>query len=131
MLLFTATSSSMTRILVIDDEVAVNNNIRRSLAKKDFNVDQALTRDEALEKIHSQAYNLILMDLKIPGVKGLELLKAVTEVQPETKVIMITGYASIETAVEAARMGAIDYLPKPFTPTEIRDATVKALQQAA
>ncbi|MCP3956168.1 MAG: response regulator, partial [Desulfobacterales bacterium] len=119
------------RILVIDDEVAVNNNIRRSLAKKDFNVDQALTRDEALEKIRSQAYNLILLDLKIPGVKGLELLKAVTEAQPETKVIMITGYASIETAVEAARMGAIDYLPKPFTPNEIRDATVKALQQAA
>jgi DNA-binding response OmpR family regulator len=119
------------RILVIDDEVAVNNNIRKSLVKKDFNVDQALTRDEALEKIHGQAYDLILMDLKIPGVKGLELLKAATEVQPETKVIMITGYASIETAVEAARMGAIDYLPKPFTPTEIRDATVKALQLAA
>jgi len=119
------------RILVIDDEVAVNNNIRKSLVKKDFNVDQALTRDEALEKIHGQAYDLILMDLKIPGVKGLELLKAVTEAQPETKVIMITGYASIETAVEAARMGAIDYLPKPFTPTEIRDATAKALQLAA
>ena len=119
------------RILVIDDEVAVNNNIRRSLVKKNFNVDQALTRDEALEKIRSQAYNLILLDLKIPGVKGLELLKAVTDAQPETKVIMITGYASIETAVEAARMGAIDYLPKPFTPTEIRDATVRALELAA
>jgi DNA-binding response OmpR family regulator len=119
------------KILVIDDEVAVNNNIRRSLAKKDFNVDQALTRDEALAKIHSQAYNLILLDLKIPGVKGLELLEAVTAAQPETKVIMITGYASIETAVEAARMGAIAYLPKPFTPTEIRDATAKALQLAA
>jgi DNA-binding response OmpR family regulator len=119
------------KILVIDDEVAVNNNIRKSLVKKDFNVDQALTREEALEKIHSQAYDLILLDLKIPGVKGLELLRAVTEAQPETKVIMITGYASIETAVEAARMGAIDYLPKPFTPTEIRDATVKALQLAA
>jgi len=119
------------RILVIDDEAAVNNNIRRSLAKKNFKVDQALTRDEALEKIHSQAYHLILLDLKIPGVKGLELLKAVTAAQPETKVIMITGYASIETAVEAARLGAIDYLPKPFTPTEVRDATVRALELAA
>ncbi len=119
------------RILVIDDEVAVNNNIRKSLAKKNFNVDQALTREDALYKIGAQAYNLILLDLKIPGVKGLELLKAITDAQPETKVIMITGYASIETAVEAARMGAVAYLPKPFTPTEIRDATVNALRLAA
>ena len=119
------------KILVIDDEVAVNNNIRKSLVKKNFNVDQALTRDEALHKIQSRIYNLILLDLKIPGVKGLDLLKAITDQQPETKVIMITGYASIETAVEAARMGVIAYLPKPFTPTEIRDATVKALKLAA
>jgi len=119
------------KILVIDDEVAVNNNIRKSLVKKNFNVDQALTRDEALDKIKSQAYNLVLLDLRIPGVRGLELLKAITDEQPETKVIMITGYASIETAVEAARMGVIAYLPKPFTPTEIRDATVKALKLAA
>ena len=120
-----------TKILVIDDEVAVNNNIRKSLVKKNFTVDQALTRDEALDKIKSRAYNLVLLDLRIPGVKGLELLKTITDEQPETKVIMITGYASIETAVEAARMGVIDYLPKPFTPAEIRDATVKALRLAA
>ena len=119
------------KILVIDDEVAVNNNIRKSLVKKNFTVDQALTRDEALDKIKNQAYNLVLLDLRIPGVKGLELLKTITDEQPETKVIMITGYASLETAVEAARMGVIAYLPKPFTPTEIRDATVKALRLAA
>jgi DNA-binding response OmpR family regulator/flavodoxin len=123
--------STHKNILVIDDEVAVNNNIRKILAKKGFQVDQAVTKDEALERIGAHPYELILLDLKIPGVKGLELLKAIRDNNPQAKVIMITGYASIETAVEATRMGAIDYLPKPFTPDEIRNATDKALYLAA
>jgi len=118
-------------ILVIDDEVAVNNNIRKILAKKGYHVDQAVTKNEALEKIQSSPYKLVLLDLKIPGVRGLELLKAIRDNNPETKVIIITGYASIETAVESARMGAIDYLPKPFTPNEIRNVTENALKLAA
>jgi len=118
-------------ILVIDDEVAVNNNVRKILSKKDFHVDQAVTKAEALEKIEQKAYALVVLDLKIPEVKGLELLKAIRDKRPETMVIIITGYASIETAVEASRMGAVDYLPKPFTPEEIRDAAEKAFRFAA
>jgi DNA-binding response OmpR family regulator len=118
-------------ILVIDDEVAVNNNIRKILAKNDYHVDQAVTKAEALEKIQARPYKLVLLDLKIPGVKGLELLKAVRDQNPEAKVIIITGYASIETAVESARQGAIGYLPKPFTPDEIRSVTENALRLAA
>ncbi len=118
-------------ILVIDDEVAVNNNIRKILAKKGFHVDQAVTKAEAVERIDKRAYRLVLLDLKIPGVKGLELLEKIKNRSPETMVIMITGYASIETAVEAARMGAMDYIPKPFTPDELRNATENAFRQAA
>jgi CheY-like chemotaxis protein len=118
-------------ILVVDDEAAVNNNIRKILAKKDYYVDQAFTKAEALEKIAGKAYKLVLLDLKIPGVQGLELLAAIRESQPAAKVIVVTGYASIETAVEAARMGAVDYLPKPFTPGEIRKATENAFKIAA
>jgi DNA-binding response OmpR family regulator len=118
-------------ILVIDDEVAVNNNIRKILVKKGYQVDQAVTKAEALEKIQAGAYRLVLLDLKIPGVKGLELLTAVRDNNPEAKVIIITGYASIETAVESARQGAVDYLPKPFTPHEIRTATENVMQLAA
>jgi CheY-like chemotaxis protein len=118
-------------ILVIDDEVAVNNNIRKILAKKGYHVDQAVTKDEAIEKIQAGPYALVLLDLRIPGVKGLELLKAVRDTHPETKVIIITGYASIETAVESARLGAVDYLPKPFTPDEIRNVTENAFRLAA
>jgi CheY-like chemotaxis protein len=118
-------------ILVIDDEVAVNNNIRKILAKKGYHVDQAVTKEEALDKIRKRPYKLVLLDLKIPGVRGLELLKAVRDSNPESKVIIITGYASIETAVESARMRAVDYLPKPFTPGEIRSVTENAFQLAA
>lgn len=118
-------------ILVIDDEVAVNNNVRKILSKKNFHVDQAVTKAEALEKIEQKAYALVVLDLKIPEVNGLELLKAIRDKRPETMVIIITGYASIETAVEASRMGAVDYLPKPFTPEEIRDAAEKAFRLAA
>lgn len=118
-------------VLVIDDEAAVNNNIRKILSKKGFSVDQAMTKDEALQKIEAKAYRLVLLDLKIPGVQGLELLQAVREKSPETLVIIITGYASIETAKESARLGAVDYLPKPFTPDEIRKATENAVLLAA
>ena len=118
-------------ILVIEDEVAVNNNIRKILAKKGYQVDQAVTKDEALQKIEQTSYKLVLLDLKIPGVKGLELLRAVREKRPETLVVIITGYASIETAKETARLGAVAYLPKPFTPTEIREVTESAVKLAA
>jgi DNA-binding response OmpR family regulator len=118
-------------VLVIDDEVAVNNNLRKILEKKGYAVDQAMTREDALEKISEKAYQLALLDLKIPNVKGLELLKALRDTHPETRVIIITGYASIETAVETARLGAVDYLSKPFTPDEVRSATHAALQAAA
>ena len=118
-------------ILVIDDEIAVNNNIRKILSKKGLSADQAMTREEALAGIEKRAYDLVLLDLKMPGVKDLDLLKAIVERRPETRVIIITGYASIETAVETARMGAVGYLPKPFTPDEIRTATENALRLAA
>ena len=118
-------------ILVIDDEVAVNNNIRKILKKKGYEVDQAVSKEEALAQINHGDHRVILLDLKIPGVKGLELLAAIGDKRPDARVIMITGYASIETAVEAARMGIVEYLPKPFTPAEIRTATEKAFRMAA
>jgi DNA-binding NtrC family response regulator len=124
-------SPDFRNILVVDDEVAVNNNIRKIFMKKGYHVDQAVTKEEAIKSITSQSYKLILLDLRIPGVQGLELLKLIRDTNPKTKVIIITGYASIETAVEAARTGAVDYIPKPFTPGEIRKAAEKAFSLAA
>ncbi len=118
-------------ILVIDDEPHITNNITKILSKKGYPVDQAVTREEAMEKIRTKSYELVLLDLKIPGVKGMELLQAVKSHLPEAGVIIITGYASIETAKESARLGIVEYLHKPFTPDEIRSAAENALAAAA
>lgn len=67
----------------------------------------------------------------MPGVSGLELLKTISKIQPLARVIIITGYASIETAIETARIGAVDYLPKPFTPDELRNIAKRAYTLAA
>ena len=111
--------------------MAVNNNIRKILEKRGYAVDQAISREEALEKINESSYPVIMLDLKMPGVKGLELLQSIRERRPEAMVVIITGYASIETAVETARMGAVGYLAKPFTPDEIRVAAENAVRLAA
>jgi len=118
-------------VLVIDDEVAVNNSIRKALIRKGYAIDQAVTKDQALAAIAAKAYKVVLLDLKMPGVKGLELLKAVRAHQPKARVVIVTGYASIETAVETARLGAVGYVAKPFTPKEIRGAAETALRHAA
>ncbi len=118
-------------VLIIDDEVAVNNNIRKILKKTGYSIDQAMSKDEALVKIGKGFYRMIVLDLKMPGVIGLELLEAVKKMQPEAKVIIITGYASIETAVETSRLGAMEYVAKPFTPAEMRKAVEKASRLAA
>jgi len=126
-----AKESSLKNILVVDDEVSVNNNIRKILGKNGFEVDQAVSKQEAIEKINQQRYKLVLLDLRMPGVSGLDLLRAISEVQPLARVIIITGYASIETAIETARIGAVDYLPKPFTPGELRNVAERAYALAA
>ncbi len=125
-----AKASKIKNILVVDDEVAVNNNIRKILDKNDFQIDQAMTSDQAIEKIHETSYSLVLLDLRMPGVTGLELLETISEIQPLAKVIIITGYASIDTAIESARIGAINYLPKPFTPDELRNITEQTYAMA-
>ncbi len=126
-----ADKSLLKNILVVDDEVSVNNNIRKILEKSGFQVDQAITKDEAIERINEQSYKLVLLDLRMPGVSGLDLLKTISKTQPSARVIIITGYASIETAVQTARIGVVDYLPKPFTPFELREVTEKAYAIAA
>ncbi|MBU1193540.1 MAG: response regulator [Proteobacteria bacterium] len=118
--------SESKNILVVDDEVSVNNNIRKILGKNGFTVDQAVTKEEAVEKINQLNYKLVLLDLRMPGVAGLELLESIAKAQPFARVIIITGYASIQTAIESARIGAVDYLPKPFTPDELREVTDRA-----
>jgi len=115
------------RILVVDDEKGICDNVRKILSKKKYEVTQALSAAEALEKMAGESFALLISDIVMPGKNGLELLKLVKEQWPLTKVLIMTAYASTDTAVKAIRLGAVDYIPKPFTPEEIRNKVEKAL----
>jgi CheY-like chemotaxis protein len=118
------------RILVVDDEITVCKSIRQAILSNDHDVDMALSGEEALKKDKENAYDLIITDLMMPGISGLDLLKAVKEARPAANVIMVTGYPTIKTAVQSVKMGAFDYLPKPFTPADLRGLVARAFKRA-
>ena len=112
------------KIIVVDDERRICQNVKKILSNSDYEVFQALNATEALEKMSRQSFSLLISDIVMPGINGLELLKRVKKQWPTTKAIMMTAYASTDTAAKAIRLGALDYIPKPFTPDELR-ATVE------
>ena len=122
---------ALGEILVVDDEVVVGNSIRKILEPRGYHVEHAETPQGALNTLSEKSVDIILLDLRIPGVKGLELLEAITNKYPTIPVVMITGYATVKTAVESIKLGATDYVPKPFTPGEIHEAVERGLEQAA
>jgi two-component system, sensor histidine kinase and response regulator len=125
------------RVLVTDDEMGMRLGVVRTLrdfvvhvadVNEDvaFVVDQAESGEEALEKIARQPPDILLLDHKMPGISGLEVLDQVADVRSDMLTIMITAYASIETAVSATKRGAYDFLAKPFTPDELKSTIRKA-----
>ncbi|MCK4789397.1 MAG: response regulator, partial [Desulfobacteraceae bacterium] len=115
------------KIMVVDDEKQICQNVKKILAKNDYEVSYAISAKEALDKMAKEAFSLLISDVVMPGMNGLELLKLVKDQWPLTKVIMITAYASTDTAVKAVKLGALDYMPKPFTPDELRSRVGEAL----
>jgi DNA-binding NtrC family response regulator len=119
------------RILAVDDEAVVVHSIRKSLSRRGFHVDEAFTAYAALARIQSVPYDLVLLDMRMPDVNGLDLLPKIKRQRPDLPVVIVTGYASIDTAVEAIQRGAADYVPKPFTPEELYKVANRALQRHA
>ncbi len=117
------------KILVVDDEKTVCDSIKKILSRKGYEVDNTLNADDAVQKMKENSYDLVITDLMMPKISGMELLQIVKEHYPELEVVVVTGYASIDTAVEATKLGAADYLPKPFTPQELTEITRKALER--
>jgi CheY-like chemotaxis protein len=118
------------RVLVVDDEAVAANSVRRTLSRRGYRVDEAFSGNEALNRILSEMYDVVLLDMKMPDTNGLELLPIIKKHRPKLPVVMVTGYASIDTAVEAIQRGASDYVAKPFTPDELFTATNKAIRRA-
>ena len=116
-------------ILVVDDESVIRDGLARILEGDSFAVDTAKSGHAAIELLQQKDFDLIITDLKMPGMSGFEVLNAVKALQPETPVIMITGFATVETAVEAMKNGTVDYIVKPFTPEQILEKVHLALEQ--
>jgi YesN/AraC family two-component response regulator len=117
------------KILVIDDETIVHESCNRILTEEGYTVDSAFTGQEGFAKMEEETYDLVITDLKMPGISGMEALKKIKEDNPNVGIIMITGYSTAETAVEAMKLGAFDFLPKPFTPDELSAVVSKALEK--
>lgn len=110
------------RVLIVDDEPTIRRATRMVAEAHGFAVDEAGTPDQALAHVQRRRFDVVLLDLRLGAASGLDLLPQLLAVRPDAAVIVVTAYAAVDTAVEAMRRGAVDYLPKPFTPEQLRAA---------
>ena len=116
-------------ILVIDDEESMRDSCSQLLEKDGFLTGTAEDGSVGLEKIKEAKPDLVLIDLKMPGISGMEVLEKIKEIDPNIIPVVITGYSTVESAVEAMKKGAYDFLPKPFTPEELRIIIRRGLER--
>jgi DNA-binding response OmpR family regulator len=117
------------KILVVDDEKNIRLTLSQALETLGMPVQTAGDGEEALQKLQDSDFSLVLLDLKLPGMDGLEVLRRIRESRPKTRVIMITAHGTIDYAVEAMKLGAVDFLRKPFSPGEIRRLVGQVLER--
>ncbi|MGA9209003.1 MAG: response regulator, partial [Terriglobales bacterium] len=117
------------RILVVDDEEIVIRSCLRILEGNGYEIDVAHDGHEALRKVESNTYDVMILDIMMPNLGGMEVLRRVKETHPDIDVIMITGLSQIETAVQAMKLGAFDYISKPFEPDELKLVVQRARER--
>ena len=123
--------ASVGRVLVIDDEAVVCAGISRALVRHGYDVHTARDITAALEKAQGEQYDVVLVDIMMPHMNGLELLSRLREEQKEARAVVITGLGAARHAVEAFRLGAFDFITKPFTRDELLSATMRAATSEA
>jgi DNA-binding NtrC family response regulator len=120
-------TSNTGKILVVDDDSLMRDFLSETLNRSGYSVDLASTGEEALAKIRKEDYDVILSDIRMPTMGGMELLKTTREYLPDAKIVMMTAYGTVQNAVEAMKLGAFDYVMKPFSTDEIELAIKKAI----
>ncbi len=115
--------------LIIDDEKIIREGAERIITKEGWQATTTDTGESGLELLKKNSFHILLLDLMMPGIGGMEVLKSVQETHPDLLVIVITGYATIENAVEAMKSGAYDFIPKPFTPDQLRIVVRRAIDK--
>jgi len=118
------------RVLIIDDDDSMRAACRQSLEVAGYGAAAAPNGEEALKRARQESFDVALLDLRMPGLPGMEVLKRLKQESPNTAVIIITGHATIDSAVEAIKLGAFDYLPKPFTPEALTSMVERAAAAA-
>lgn len=108
-------------ILVVDDEKNIRMTVVHALETDGFHVESAITGEEALLMLEASPFDLVFLDLKMPGLDGIEVLRRAKRSWPEIRVVVITAHGTVDNAVEAMKLGAADFIQKPFTPDEIRE----------
>lgn len=117
------------RILVIDDEDIIIKSCVRSLTPEGYIVDTALSGREGLEIFKKNQYDLVIVDLKMPEMNGIEVMKQIQKIHPEQRIIIMTGYDTIEHVVESISSGATHYLEKPFTPITLLERVKEVIEE--
>jgi DNA-binding NtrC family response regulator len=122
---------TLTKILIVDDQINTCKSIQAILRKSGYRSEYTLNAEEALKRVQEEHFDIVISDIRMPGMDGIQLLEGLKKIQPSLVVIMITGYATIKSAVEAIQKGAYDYLPKPFTPDEVRVVIERAVERSS
>ncbi|MCG2751674.1 MAG: sigma-54 dependent transcriptional regulator [Desulfobacteraceae bacterium] len=118
-------------LLIVDDEPSILANCEKILGKLNFNITTAANGLEALTYLKARSFDVVITDLKMSRMGGMAVLDHIREHRPEIRVVVMTGFSSVASAVEVMKSGAFDYLPKPFTPDELRSVTLQALENSA
>lgn len=116
-------------ILIVDDEKNIRLTLSQALETLAAEIDTAADGEEALAKLKEREFGLILLDIRMPGMDGMEVLRRVREMRPDIRIIIITAYGTVESAVEAMKLGAVDFLQKPFDPDEIRELVSRVMDR--
>ena len=119
------------RILIVDDEKEFVETLAERLRTRDFHVTEAFSGDEALEKLKEYNFDVTILDVRMPGMDGIEALRAIKKLKPLTEVLMLTGHGTVETAIEGMKIGAYDFLLKPCEMDVLLDKINKAYERKA
>lgn len=119
----------MKKILIVDDESNIRLGFNKCLAKEGYYIEEASNGEEALQLIYNKKYDLILMDVQMPELNGFDVLKRIRKFGNSTRVIMMTAFGTVEMAVDSMKIGAVDFLSKPFTISKVRDVVKEVLDK--
>jgi DNA-binding NtrC family response regulator len=120
----------MKKILVIDDEAIVRISCERTLLPEGYDVRLATNGRDGIALMEKEKFSLVLLDLKMPDMDGIEVLNKINTTWPDTKVVMVTGYSTVDTAVQALRLGAYNFIEKPFTPDTLLGAVKEVFEKS-